>query len=221
MNAKKLGGIKFFFERVHCLAQQMVASAAMQFGVITRGSDPVDVFRQNHLNSRAGPHQKPRNIFPGALSQQAQNSFRHSEFGVRILNLSCPFDRSGEAFIIQRLEEIVQSMDFERTQGVFLVSREENDQRQILAWEGSKNFKAIHARHLHVKKDDIGGMLENVFDSGRAIAAFADDLYIRKIAQADSDAAASQGFVVHNQRAHRAPSVAATSLRKGISMVTS
>lgn len=50
MNAKKLRGIKFLFQRVHGLAQQVTACASVQFRVISRCRDPLDVVGKHNLN---------------------------------------------------------------------------------------------------------------------------------------------------------------------------
>jgi hypothetical protein len=69
-------------------------------------------------------------------------------------------------------------MNLEGAQRVRIVRRDENDRRQLCAFEIVHDLEAVHARHLDVEEDEIGLGPVDHLDGARAVGADADDFNV-------------------------------------------
>jgi hypothetical protein len=105
---------------------------------------------------------------------------------------------SSEPHVIHRLEQIIQCVHFKGADSVLLVSGQEDDGGHVVPWETPKDLKAVHPRHLNIKKDYIWRQLENRFYGGGAIAAFPDNLNVLELSQPEHHTAPRQRLIVDN-----------------------
>src|SRR5256885_16132105 len=73
-------------------------------------------------------------------------------------DLACVRQGPGKSLLIIRFQEIVNSVHFERTNGMHIVSRDEDINgsgagRWLHIFDDSKT---IQIRHLHIEKNDVG-----------------------------------------------------------------
>jgi hypothetical protein len=220
MNAKKLRGIEFLFERIHGLAQQMTPSATVYLCVISRRRDPFDVLGKHNLNPGTGSHRKTRRIPHGIALEHLQDSFGDLNPGTSVSHLPGSLDSGAKAFVVDRFKKVIQCVDLERAQSVLLVSGKKNDRGQILPRQSPENFKPVHAGHLHIEKDNIRRELKNLSDRGRTVSALANDFDIFVFLQPEPDATPRQRLIIHNYCAHVVSSTLCAIFRKGNSMMT-
>jgi hypothetical protein len=154
------------------------------------------------------------------MLEHPQDSFRHMNLRASISHLPGSFDGGAEAFVVDRLEKVVQRVDLERAQSVLLVSRKKNDGGQIFPRQSPQHLKPIHAGHLHIEKDYIRGELKNLLDRRPAVSALADNFDIFELLQTQPDAPPCQRLIIDNYCAHVASSTFWATLRKGNSMMT-
>src|SRR5207247_6186985 len=61
-------------------------------------------------------------------------------------------DRLAQPIILERLEQIVERVDFKGADGVLIKSGHEDDQRQTVCRQRCENSEPVQAWHLHVEK---------------------------------------------------------------------
>jgi hypothetical protein len=104
-------------------------------------------------------------------------------------------------FAIERLEQIIHRVDFERLKRVVIVGGDKNEHRHRFAREGGADFEPAQSRHLHIQENQVRPLFLNGRNRLPAIGAFADDFEIALRFQQLANARARWSFVVHNERA--------------------
>ena len=95
--------------------------------------------------------------------------------------LACVSERGSEPLGAERFEQVIERVDFERGERVFVVRGDEDNGRHVLA-ERARECEAIHLRHLDVEKHQVGrGGLDDG-DGLRSRRAFADDFDVGFVA---------------------------------------
>src|SRR5712691_955362 len=86
------------------------------------------------------------------LLESAQNPLTQSIApSARDLSLRT-IERLVEALLIERLQQIIQRINFKRTDGVLIICRHENDGGYSVRRQRFENGEAIDARHFHIQK---------------------------------------------------------------------
>ena len=113
-----------------------------------------------------------------------------------------PVDGRDHTLVIERLQEIIEGLDFEGADRVLVVRRDEHDcRRPLLAGRGGDG-KPVEVGHLDVQKHQVGGA---PFEQQRRIAAvgaLVDARDGRDLLQHAPQPAPRRRLVVNDDRAH-------------------
>src|SRR5229473_2880432 len=101
---------------------------------------------------------------------------------------------------VKGLQQVVQGVHLESTQGILIESGDEYYRWNLLGCQGFEDTEAIDSRHLNIQKDEIWIPLLDEADGLLGISAFADYFHIALGCQKPADPAASQCFIIHDQR---------------------
>ncbi len=85
-----------------------------------------------------------------------------------------------DTLAIERLQQIVDGIHFERLDGVLIVGGSEDDlrQRHLAVQQLLDDAEAVETRHLHVKEDEIGRELLDQVDGLDSVLALSHDVDI-------------------------------------------
>src|SRR6266851_5522950 len=114
------------------------------------------------------------------------------------------------------LEQVVDSVDFEGTQRIAIIGCREDDARQ--GWcpsrrEFADDIEAIHIWHANVEEEQIGFGGTHQIDRLCCGGAFANDLYLRYLAEELAQLLPRQDLIIcHNGLNHHAPYLAGFSV---------
>ncbi len=119
---------------------------------------------------------------------------------LHLTQLAHPIEGGTKPRAIDRLEQVVDRMQFERVDRVLIVGRAEDDRR---AWppERRGHFEAAASRHLNVEQHEIRRQLVDALDSLHAVFRIADDFDFRDGREQLMKPDAGGLFIVHDQRA--------------------
>lgn len=81
-------------------------------------------------------------------------------------------DRLGKAFFVERLEEVVDRVQFKRLDGIFVVGRGKDDEGDMVPLQARGDLNAIEARHFDIEKRDVGFQFFDVFEGIEAVFGF-------------------------------------------------
>lgn len=119
------------------------------------------------------------------------------------------FEGFVDAGAIERLKQVVDSVDIEGADRILVVCGGENKLGQLPALivfqfamaidDALNDGKAIQARHLYVKEDDVGMVLLDEFDSFDSICALSDDVDVRRGLEQVGEFVAGELFVVDDE----------------------
>src|SRR5262245_65397462 len=110
----------------------------------------------------------------------------------------CAPQRLVEAFTVERLEQVIERVDFKGAQRVLIVSRDEYDHGRLI--NRLQYAEAVEFRHLHVEEDQFGLVSFDGRHRRQSVAAFADDLYLGISDEHIYNPLARQRLVVNTQR---------------------
>ena len=109
--------------------------------------------------------------------------------------------RPREPCAIERLDQIVDGVHFERAQCMFVVRRHEHDERHPVDTDLRDHSESIERRHLYIEKHDVRRERRNRGNGLAPVACFADDLERWIFSEQRANTAAGEHFVVDNERA--------------------
>lgn len=122
------------FKRSQRLAQRVLLISDMEHDVIPRRLDPVDVFRLDESHPFALPDRNAADgggFCCGTLVEERANTRRQSVFVARREMLARVSDRCGEPGRFERLEQVVERVDFEGLDRVTIKRGHENYHGQV------------------------------------------------------------------------------------------
>ncbi len=108
---------------------------------------------------------------------------------------------ASESLLRDRLEEVVERPRFERADRIFVVRRDEDDQRRAV--EQLQHFEPVELRHLDVEQQDVGIVLGDGLDRFESVGALRHELDIRLRAEVLANQLARERLVVDHDRADR------------------
>src|SRR5215470_14593928 len=132
MNANELGWIESRLQIAQRLSQQMRLARDMDSHIVALGFDPVNLGGLDKKDAAIPLDHEPLQIALRGfeLRQQVSNAVRLlSVWAVSDLRL-CPIDRSFEAFLVKRLQQIVHCMHVKSAQSVAVKRRHKYDHRK-------------------------------------------------------------------------------------------
>src|SRR5690348_10157412 len=148
---------KLLFQVCQGFPQQVTVSGGVYAGVVSRGFDPQNVGNGNKENPLLVLHHKAFQVADTA--EGFEQWFEISIcFPALFENLACVRQGPGKSLLIIRFQEIVNSVYFEGTNRVHIVSCDEDINgsgagRWLDIFDDSKT---IQIRHLDIEKNDVG-----------------------------------------------------------------
>ena len=107
----------------------------------------------------------------------------------------------GKSLLIIRFQEIVNSVHFECTKGVRIVSSDED-----VSGSGAGRWlrifddaKTIQIRHLHIEKNDVGMKFIDLLHRTYSVRRLADNFNVVVFGQIATDTAAGDRFVIDDE----------------------
>src|SRR6202021_2741268 len=148
---------KLLFEMGQSFPQQVTVAGGMYASIVSRGFDPQNVGHGNKENPLLVLHHK---AFQRAETTEGLEQWFETSICCPALfdDLECVNQGIGKSLLIIRLQQIVNSVDFECANGMRIVSRDEDingsgADRWLHIFDDSKT---IQIRHLHIEKTDVG-----------------------------------------------------------------
>src|SRR5580765_2148312 len=137
--------------------QQMTVAGGVYAGIVSRGFDPQNVGNGDKENPLLVLHHK---AFQGAETTERLDQWSKTSIfypGLRE-DLACVNQGLGESLLIKRFQKIVNGVHFECTNGVRIVSGDEDIYGSgVGRWlHIFDNSKTIQIRHQHIEKNDVG-----------------------------------------------------------------
>src|SRR3984885_14323848 len=148
---------ELLFQVRHGFPQQVTVAGGVYAGIVSRGFDPQNFGNGNEENPLLVLHHK-------AFKRAETTEGLEQRFKIWICfpalfqDLACVSQGLGKSLLIIRFQQIVNSVHFECTNGVRIVSRDEDINgsgagRWLHILDDSKT---IQIRHLHIEKNDVG-----------------------------------------------------------------
>ena len=103
--------------------------------------------------------------------------------------LADSIERSLEASIVDRFQQVVDRSRLECLDGVLIISRDEYQHGQRLMRNVGQHLESRHARHLDVEKHQVGVIGGDGGEGLTAIRTLRDDLEIASLVQSQLDTA--------------------------------
>ena len=173
----------------------------MQLHRVAAGLDPDDVVdRDQHDMFLDAYGNALQEVFPLAQGvERLQDPRRRLRTLVRGKACLRAPERIGEAFAAERLDQVVDGIGFERAHRVLLVGGDEDRGRHARRADRGHHVQAGDRRHLDVEEDQVGRLAADRFHRGHAVAAFAQQLDLRILAQQSHDRPARDRLVVDDE----------------------
>ena len=181
--------------------------AAMDDQVVAIGFDPGNVADMDKVG--AGFFADEQAFGESAIAQDLIDQAPEALFGgvaVADVLFECAADDFAETIFGHGLEQIIEGMDFEGTNGVAIVGGYEDEAwRRVFCRDrnGSYHVEAVGAGHLDVEENEVGFVLADGGDGGFGVAGFADDFDVGLGAKETKELSPGGGFVVDDQNAER------------------
>lgn len=172
VDAEETSRVEAMLELSHYRSEQMHLVPHVQPHVISRGFDPLHLGRIDYgepvvLSDRESYQVSasrfrchgPRGRIEGNICQEALHPVVPLNHPLSMKGLFCAPESFVESVIRVRLEQIIQGMDLESSQGVFIVGSREDDDRPLFGAERGQHLESVNPRHLHIEKQEIGAQL--------------------------------------------------------------
>src|SRR5690349_19287618 len=196
-HADEVVGRQLLFQVGQGFPQQMTAFGGVDAGIISRGFDPQNVGNGNKENPLLVLHHKAfqwAEITEG-LEQWFENLICFPALFEDLVRVS---QGLGKSLLIVRLQEVVDGVHFECTNGVSVVSRDEDINRSGAGrWlRIFDDAKTIQIGHLHIEKNDVGLKFIDLLHSIYSVRRLAYDFNVAVFGQIATDTAPSDRFVI-------------------------
>src|ERR1041385_7248002 len=178
----------------------MAVAGGMYAGIVSRGFNPQNVGNGNKENPLLVLHHK---AFQRAETTEGLEQWFEISICLPALfeDLECVNQGLGKSLLIIRFQEIVNSVHFECTNGVRIVSRDEDINgsgagRWLHIFDDSKT---IQIGHLHIEKNDVGMKFIDLLYRTYSVCRLADDFNTGVFGQIATDTAPSDRFVIDDE----------------------
>jgi hypothetical protein len=134
------------------------------------------------------------------LEQWFETSVR---FPALFEDLACVSQGLGKSFLIKRFQEIVNSVHFECTNGVHIVSRDKDIYGSVAVhwFHILDDSKTIQIRHLHIEKNDVRMKFIDLLHRADSVRRLADNFNAVVFGQVATDTAPGDRFVIDDEDA--------------------
>ncbi len=193
----------------------------MELNIVAGRPNPFNVLCSDNSNAGSVLNRKSGRVSNRCTIKHFHNLLCHVSPKFGIDKVTSPLDRCGEACVIHRLQQVMQSVNVECPQYVFLMRRHKNYSRHVLNWQCAQHLESVQTRHLDIEKHNVRRPLQNCLHCGLPISAFSNDLNVLESAQHECDAMTRQWLIVDDQNPHSDTSWRFRALRNGNSSMTS
>src|SRR5271168_1828667 len=191
---------ELLFQVRHGFPQQVTLAGGVYAGVVSRGFDPLHVGNGDKENPLLVLHHKAfqRAETSDGLEQWFETSIC---FPALFEDLACVNQGLGKSLLIIRFQEIVNCVHFECTNGVHIVSRDEDiDGSGAVHWSHILDDpKTIQIRHLHIEENDVGMKFIDLLHRTDSVRRLAYNFNVVVFGQIAADTAAGDRFVIYDQ----------------------
>src|SRR5246127_846588 len=191
---------KLLFEMCQSFPQQVTVAGGMYAGIVPRGFDPQNVGHGNKENPLLVLHHK---AFQRAETTEGLEQWCETSICCPALfdDLECVNQGLGKSLLIIRFQQIVNSVHFECTNGMRIVSRDEDVNgsgagRWLHIFDDSKT---IQIRHLHIEKYDVGMKFVDLLHRTDSVRGLAYNFNVVVFGQIAADTAAGGRFVINDE----------------------
>src|SRR5689334_4913233 len=191
---------QLFFEVRQGFPQQVTVSGGVDAGIVSHGFDPQNVGNGNKENPLLVLHHK---AFQRAKTMEGlEQWFENSICRPALFNdLARVRQGLAKSLLIVRLQEIIDGVHFECTNGVSVVSRDEDinrsgARRRLHIFDDSKT---IQIRHLHIEKDDVGMKFVDLLHRTYSVRRLAYDFNVAVFGQITTDTAPADRFIIDDE----------------------
>src|ERR1700691_1622736 len=199
-HADEVGWRELLSQVRHGFPQQVTVAGGVYAGVVSRGFDPQNVRNGNKENPLIVLHHK---AFQRAETTEGSEQWFETSicFPALFEDLACVNQRLGKSLLIIRFQEIVNCVHFECTNGVRIVSRDEDIYgsaagRWLHIFDDSKT---IQIRHLHIEKNDVGMKFIDLLHRAYSVRRLAYDFNAVVFGQIATDTAPGDRFVIDDE----------------------
>src|SRR5690348_6527679 len=191
---------KLLFQVCQGFPQQVTVSGGVYAGVVSRGFDPQDVGNGNKENPLLVLYHK---AFQWAETTEGLEQWSKTSifFPGLFEDLACVNQGFGKSLLIIRFQEIVNSVHFECTNRVRIVSRDEDIYGSVAGrWlRIFDNSKTIQIRHLHIEKNDVGMKFVDLLHRTDSVRRLAYNFNAVVFGQIATDTAPGDRFVIDDE----------------------
>src|SRR6204780_4432707 len=191
---------QLLFQACQGFPQQVTVAGGVNAGIVSRGFDPQNVGNGNKENPLLVFHHK---TFERAETTEGLEQWFETSicFPALFEDLACVNQSLGKSLPIIRFQEIVDSVHFECTNGVRIVSGDEDINgsgagRWLHIFDDSKT---IQIRHLHIEKNDVGMKFIDLLHRTYSVRRLADNFNVVVFGQIATDTAAGDRFVIDDE----------------------
>src|SRR5262249_16561770 len=178
----------------------MTVSGGVYACIVSRGFDPQNVGNGNKENPLLVLHHKA--LQRAETTEGLEKWFETSAcFPPLFEDLERVSQGPGKSLLIIRFQEIVNSMHFECTNGMRIVSRDEDIYgsgagRWLYVFDDSKT---IQIRHLHIEKNDVGMKFIDLLHRTYSVRRLTCNFNVAVFCQIATNTAASDRFVIDDE----------------------
>src|ERR1700678_991087 len=191
---------QLLFQVCQGFPQQVTVAGGVYAGIVSRGFDPQNVGNGNKENPLLVLHHK---AFQRAETTEGLEQWFETSicFPALFEDLACVNQGLGKSLLIIRFQEIVNSVHFECTNGMRIVSRDEDIYgsgagRWLRIFDDSKT---IQIRHLHIEKNDVGMKFIDLLHGLYSVRRLAYNLNAVVFGQIATDTAPGDRFGVDDE----------------------
>src|SRR5215831_7300447 len=190
---------QLLFEMCQGFPQQVTVFGRVYAGIVSRGFDP--------QNAGNGNEENPLLVLYHKAFQRAETTegleqwFETIALPALFNDLKCVSQGSGKSLLIIRFQEVVNSVHFECTNGVRIVSRNED-----INGSGAGRWlhifddpKTIQLRHLPIEKNDVGMKFMDLLHRTHSVRSFAYNFNAVVFGQIATDTAPGDRFVIDDE----------------------
>ena len=112
-------------------------------------------------------------------------------------------DRLTQSIGIDRLEDVIERVHLERSDGVPIVGRDENHQRHRIDADLLYDFERARPTELDVEEHDVGLSIANGRHGLPAATALSDACHARELRELPAKPTAGDRLVIDNEDLHR------------------
>src|SRR5215470_12572906 len=191
---------QFLFQVCQGFPQQVTVFGGVYAGIVPRGFDPQNVGNGNKENPLLVLHHKA--LQRAETTEGLEKWFETSVcFPPLFEDLERVSEGLGKSLLIIRFQEIVDSVHFECTNGMCIVSRDEDVNG---SWAGRWLYifddpKTIQIRHLHIEKNDVRMKFVDLLHRTYSVRRLAYNFNVVVFGQIATDTAPADRFIIDDE----------------------